>query len=647
MIRSRPRVTAASVAGASVVAALLLLLAAPSGAWTPAPDGGAGGAAATEGEADGSGTTGAPLHRIDSLFPGDRPTATAAAADARPHTCPDPGQLVDHGGPVQTEPRVYVDFWDWTSDPGGERPYLLQFLSSVGGGRWLSTVTQYCASDDPRFGGQWSDLSGRPSRHPSDAQIQDEGRVAARHFDIPPRPGPADVNVQIIVALAPGVLLPPVDSEDCAYHEQLGKGRGLAGPFPVLTVLPYLPDPLYGTQCGASSVNPGPGGLLDGVSITEGHELAESITDPEASGWFDRQHPPEELGDRCEADQDYDIEAGGHTFAVQQLWSNAAGGCVVMADSPGAPGRSEPSGWTTTSTSRGHLPLDGGTPITAWTVTASPGTSSCTESGHTSCALAGLVNGTSYSVVVRAGNAAGMGPGSGVVSATPTGDQDCSYVGPYADLQGCRLTGAVWSGADLAGADLAGADLSGAALGHTDLRGADLAGADLDGAALAGTDLFGADLSGSTLVGAALTDCDLSAVDLSGADLSDLRLGDVSSSGITGTPELLPADWSLVEGYLIGPAADLDSADLSFADLTGVDLTGADLSDADLISADVSHADLSGADLEGANVSDADLRGADVSDTDLADLAGSIPYEFLCLARTNTHDGWYTCDNGL
>src|SRR5579863_5174266 len=42
------------------------------------------------------------------------------------------GPVTDHGGPVQTAPKVYVDFWHWTSDPSGEQSYLEKFLSSVG-----------------------------------------------------------------------------------------------------------------------------------------------------------------------------------------------------------------------------------------------------------------------------------------------------------------------------------------------------------------------------------------------------------------------------------------------------------------------------------------------------------------------------------
>jgi hypothetical protein len=96
--------------------------------------------------------------------------------------------------------------------------------------------------------------------------------------------------------------------------------------------------------------------------------------------------------------------------------------------------------------------------------------------------------------------------------------------------------------------------------------------------------------------------------------------------------EIGPDGTGTVNGYSIGPGADLLNADLSGADLSGADLSGANLRDALLIGADLSGADLSGAslyfailrdalligaDLSGANLEGADLYGADLSGADL------------------------------
>ena len=60
-----------------------------------------------------------------------------------------------------------------------------------------------------------------------------------------------------------------------------------------------------------------------------------------------------------------------------------------------------------------------------------------------------------------------------------------------------------------------------------------------------------------------------------------------------------------VNGYMIGPGADLRRADLFGADLEGVDLSGADLNEANLYEADLNGADLGGALLSGVNLTGA------------------------------------------
>ena len=60
--------------------------------------------------------------------------------------------------------------------------------------------------------------------------------------------------------------------------------------------------------------------------------------------------------------------------------------------------------------------FDGGSVITRYTATASPGGSACTTSGATTCTVAGLRNGTAYRFTVTATNVFGTGPVSAATS---------------------------------------------------------------------------------------------------------------------------------------------------------------------------------------------------------------------------------------
>jgi hypothetical protein len=223
--------------------------------------------------------------------------------------------LINHGGPVQTAPRVYVVFWGWTSDPHGEQPYLTRFLSSVGGTSWLSTVNQYSGAGwtGDLLAGTWSDTASVPL-HPTDSQIQAEAARAASHFGA----GTSD-NVEIVVATPTGHSTSGFGTQWCAYHGAVSSDRNIT-----YTDLPYMTD--AGASCGENSVNGGSAGTLDGVSIVEGHEMAESITDPLLNAWYDSSG--QEIGDKCAWINLHDISTSGGSFAVQPLWSNAARGCV-------------------------------------------------------------------------------------------------------------------------------------------------------------------------------------------------------------------------------------------------------------------------------------------------------------------------------
>ncbi len=163
------------------------------------------------------------------------------------------------------------------------------------------------------------------------------------------------------------------------------------------------------------------------------------------------------------------------------------------------------------------------------------------------------------------------------------------------------------------GANLVGASLAGADLRDLDLTGADLTGADLVGADLTGADLTGVSLTLADVRNATLTDADITGVSLLTDD--DNKLAGIVSGGLVGAPTLLPLSGRvrIVEGYLIGPSANLSGARFSPGAQLGVALSAANFSHADLTGLDLSGAFLNNANLTGAVLTGTTLTGANLS----------------------------------
>ena len=120
-------------------------------------------------------------------------------------------------------------------------------------------------------------------------------------------------------------------------------------------------------------------------------------------------------------------------------------------------------------------------------------------------------------------------------------------------------------------------------------------GADLTGCNLTGQDLSAIDLEGAILTGANLTGVIFPNLVAPNED----RMNGVRSGGVTGVPAFLPNPWRIVNGYLIGPSANLASANLANANLTDANLTNATLTNATLTNATLTNATLTGATLTG------------------------------------------------
>jgi serine protease len=253
-----------------------------------------------------------------------------------------------NGGPViNSSSRVYIVYWQMTSDPSGEKPYQLKFFNGLGGTPYIATQTQYCQGTTDVTGyvcpatatfvgnpanlvaGTWSDTANpipvlnNMTEADATAALAAEAVRAANHFG---NTTPAsNANVQYIIDTPHNNSTPGFAANGggyCAWHNN--ESDPAVGDVHY-TNFPYMPD--GGGSCGVNFVNSGSAGLLDGVSIVGGHEFAETITDPiPANSWTDEIG--QETGDKCAwmfvgpgASQDIGLSTG--IFAVQSLWSNA------------------------------------------------------------------------------------------------------------------------------------------------------------------------------------------------------------------------------------------------------------------------------------------------------------------------------------
>jgi len=277
------------------------------------------------------------------------------------------GGIAGHG--VTTGPeKVYLVFYgsQWgargtdshgnvtlAGDSSGEAPYLQQMFKGLGTGGelWSGVMTQYC--DGVKYNAQvcpanslhvgypaggalagvWVDEHAASPSEASGLQLGTEAVAAAAHFGN--TSAASNLRAQYVI-LSPtgtnpdGFNLP--GGGFCAWHDDSADpnlpGGPVSSPLDVaFTNMPYVTD--AGASCGQNFVNGGSQGLLDGVSIVEGHEYAETITDQyPAFGWTDSQGA--EAGDLCAwnpvggsgGTNDLTLPTG--VFAMQSIWSNDA-----------------------------------------------------------------------------------------------------------------------------------------------------------------------------------------------------------------------------------------------------------------------------------------------------------------------------------
>ena len=240
-------------------------------------------------------------------------------------------------------------------DSKGIAPYLQKLYKGLGTNNdlWSGVMTQYCQGvakgsqtcpstaahvGYPTGGnvlsGVWVDEHAKSPSQANGHQLAVEAISAAAHFGN--KTAAANRNAQYVVVSPHGTHPDGFNTPGggfCAWHDYNGDttltGGAASSPYGdiAFTNSPYITD--MGASCGQNFVNSN--GTLDGVSIVNGHEYAETITDQNpAGGWTDSSGS--ENADKCawispgQSGGAANLSLSTGRFAMQSTWGNDGSG---------------------------------------------------------------------------------------------------------------------------------------------------------------------------------------------------------------------------------------------------------------------------------------------------------------------------------
>jgi serine protease len=236
-----------------------------------------------------------------------------------------------------------------SGDPSGEAPYLQKLMKGLGTNNelWSGVMTQYCQGvaagtqtcppnntahvaypAGGALAGVWVDESTASPSAASGHQLGVEAVAAASHFGN--TTAALNRNAQYVIISPHGTNPDNYQTQGfCAWHDWNGDSTLSGGAVSSsvgdvsFTNLPYITD--AGAGCGQNFVNSN--GPLDGVSIVEGHEYAETITDQNPAGGY-TDSSGNENGDKCAwitpgtSGGSFNLTTATGTFAMQTTWAN-------------------------------------------------------------------------------------------------------------------------------------------------------------------------------------------------------------------------------------------------------------------------------------------------------------------------------------
>jgi predicted outer membrane repeat protein len=223
-----------------------------------------------------------------------------------------------------------------------------------------------------------------------------------------------------------------VSASDTASASTGSRSYSLAIVAPTIAVAPAtLPNGTFGTAYSQAVTASGgtaayafavtAGALPSGLSLSPGGLISGT---PAAAGTFN-----------------FTITATDSTTGTGAPFIGARAYTVTIAATvPGAPGIGAATAGDAQATVSFAAPSNGGSPITGYTVTASPGGATATGAASP-ITVTGLTNGTAYTFTVTAANSAGTGaPSAASNSVTPQAAQTITFANPGAQNFGTTPT---------------------------------------------------------------------------------------------------------------------------------------------------------------------------------------------------------------
>ncbi len=309
-----------------------------------------------------------PVPQVPIALNRARPLARIAAAGTP--TC---DQSVDsqcatpltyHGGPVQHAENIILFFWD-PSSFSSNRSYVTDMQNWVNGltagdfstgtvngsavGNPISVTQEYYDMSGPggtksfvpyavHNGGTVFDTDPYPSNGCTDTYTDANNQTVTLpkclnsgqlfgelHSFIQEHKLPLGIDTEYFVLTPQGIgTCQDSLSHSCAYAQYCAWHVGFGSPsnLPGQVILADLPW-LAGTPCDPTQSPSSPSLYSSGINRVVdafSHELAETMTDPDISGWYGAGGDQDEIGDKCESQYSVGQPMDVFTRAAPDLW---------------------------------------------------------------------------------------------------------------------------------------------------------------------------------------------------------------------------------------------------------------------------------------------------------------------------------------